>query len=126
MNAQLARVLEEEFPVLLEGNPGYNAEEAQAAQAARAAARAAANAEGDMHRQTAIRRARVIRVQTRIGRFPLSDNLLALMMLCMSNMKEQQRETVMQTLYNRNIELGELTVVGLQDIFLNLSSEVLY
>ena len=42
------------------------------------------------------------------------------MILCMSDMKEQQRETVMQTLYSKNIELSNLQVDKLQEIFLNL------
>eukprot|EP00971_Amphidinium_carterae_P116396 2305750-Amphidinium_carterae.1 len=48
--------------------------------------------------------------------FPIGDNLQALMMIVMADLKEQQRELLMATLYQRNIVLDMLIPIQLTEV----------
>eukprot|EP00971_Amphidinium_carterae_P316871 6299216-Amphidinium_carterae.1 len=48
--------------------------------------------------------------------FPIGDNLQALMMIVMADLKEQQRELLMATLYQRNIVLDMLIPQQLTEV----------
>eukprot|EP00971_Amphidinium_carterae_P083049 1642973-Amphidinium_carterae.1 len=48
--------------------------------------------------------------------FPIGTNLQALMMIVMADLKEQQRELLMETLYQRNIVLDMLVPQQLTEV----------
>ena len=51
---------------------------------------------------------------------PISDNLSALMALVMADLSEAQRETLMNLIFQRNIELTALTLQQLRDFLITL------
>ena len=56
----------------------------------------------------------------RADQFPISDNLSALMALVMADLSESQRETLMNLIYQRNVELTALTLQQLRDFLITL------
>ena len=60
-------------------------------------------------RQAAIETVWRVNRRARVDQFPISDNLSALMALVMADLSEAQRETLMNLIYQRDIELTALT-----------------
>ena len=56
--------------------------------------------------------------RARINQFPISDNLAALMALVMADLSESQKETFMNLIYQRDIELTALTLQQLRDFLI--------
>ena len=48
--------------------------------------------------------------RARVGQFPITDNLAALMALVMADLSESQRETLMNLIFQRGVDLTALTV----------------
>ena len=71
-------------------------------------------------RQAAIETVWRVNRRARINQFPISDNLWALMALVMADMSESQRETLMNLIYQRDIELTDLTWHQLRDFLITL------
>ena len=60
-------------------------------------------------RHSAIEHVWRVQRRARANLFPISDNLSALMALVMADLSESQRETLMNLIYQRNVELTALT-----------------
>ena len=58
--------------------------------------------------------------RARVDQFPISDNLSALTALVMADLSEAQRETLMNLIYQRDIELTALTLHQLRDFLITL------
>ena len=71
-------------------------------------------------RQAAIETVWRVNRRARIDQFPISDNLSALMALVMADLSESQRETLMNLIYQRDIELTDLTLHQLRDFLVRL------
>ena len=60
-----------------------------------------------------------IRIQ-HTAQFPLRDNLTTLMALVMADLNERQREVLMQSFYQRGVNLPDLTFDGLKEAMITL------
>ena len=78
----------------------------------------------DKMRQAAIETVWRVARRPRIDQFPISDNLSALMALIMADLNESQRETLMNLIYHRDIELTALTCSEVQPREPKLGTEV--
>ena len=65
-------------------------------------------------RHSAIESVRMQR-RGRVDQFPISDNLSALMALVKADLSEAQRETLMNLIFQRDVELTALTLQQLRD-----------
>ena len=71
-------------------------------------------------RHSAIEHVWRVQRRARADLFPISDNLSALMALVMADLSESQRETLMNLIYQRNVELTALTLQQLRDFLITL------
>ena len=71
-------------------------------------------------RQSAIESVWRTQRRGRVNLFPISDNLSALMALVMADLSESQRETLMNLIFQRNIELTALTLQQLREFLITL------
>ena len=71
-------------------------------------------------RQSAIESVWRTQRRGRVNLFPISDNLSALMALVMADLSESQRETLMNLIFQRNIELTDLTLQQLREFLITL------
>ena len=71
-------------------------------------------------RHSAIETVWRVQRRARANQFPISDNLSALMALVMADLSESQRETLMNLIFQRNIELTALTLQQLRDFLITL------
>ena len=71
-------------------------------------------------RQSAIENVWRTQRRGRVNLFPISDNLSALMALVMADLSESQRETLMNLIFQRNIELTALTLQQLREFLITL------
>ena len=74
----------------------------------------------DAMRHSAIEHVWRVQRRARADQFPISDNLSALMALVMADLSESQRETLMNLIYQRNVELTALTLQQLRDFLITL------
>ena len=74
----------------------------------------------DTMRQAAIETVRRAARRARVDQFPISDNLSALMTLVMADLSESQRETLMNLIFQRDIELTALTLDQLREFLITL------
>ena len=74
----------------------------------------------DAMRHSAIETLWKVQRRARANQFPISDNLSALMALVMADLSETQRETLMNLIFQRNIELTALTLQQLRDFLITL------
>ena len=74
----------------------------------------------DAMRHSAIEHVWRVQRRGRVGQFPISDNLSALMALVMADLSSAQRETLMNLIFQRNIELTALTLQQLRDFLITL------
>ena len=86
---------------------------------------AAVNAVARLEATEAIRHSAIehiwrVQRRARADQFPISDNLSALMALVMADLSESQRETPMNLIYQRNVELTALTLQQLRDFLVTL------
>ena len=71
-------------------------------------------------RHSAIEHVWRVHRRARANQFPISDNLSALMALVMADLSEAQRETLMNLIFQRNIELTALTLQQLREFLITL------
>ena len=71
-------------------------------------------------RHSAIEHVWRVQRRARANLFPISDNLSALMALVTADLSESQRETLMNLIYQRNVELTALTLQQLRDFLITL------
>ena len=71
-------------------------------------------------RQAAIEAVWRVNRRARNSQFPISDNLSALMALVMADLSEAQRETLMNLILQRDIELTALTLQQLREFLITL------
>ena len=71
-------------------------------------------------REAAIEAVWRVNRRARVDQFPISDNLSALMALVIADLSESQRETLMNLIYQRDIELTDLTLRQLRDFLMTL------
>ena len=74
----------------------------------------------DAMRHSAIESVWRVQRRGRVDQFPISDNLSALMALVMADLSEAQRETLMNLIFQRNVELTALTLQQLRDFLITL------
>ena len=74
----------------------------------------------DAMRHSAIETVWRVQRRARVNQLPISDNLSALMALVMADLSETQRETLMNLIFQRNIELTALTLLQLRDFLITL------
>ena len=74
----------------------------------------------DAMRHSAIEYVWRVQRRGRADQFPISDNLSALMALVMADLSEAQRETLMNLIFQRNVELTALTLQQLRDFLIAL------
>ena len=74
----------------------------------------------DAMRQTAIETVWRAARRAKIAAFPISDNFSALMALVMADQNESQRETLVNLIFQRDIELTALTLEQLREFLITL------